>query len=171
MAIKRRRESDLRRYHDEVFPKVCGCNPGCAMKHSELVFKGWTWKPGGGYNRYATSDVLRQTITGTGTEVNSRQTLRAAFWTHMLFDSLGVRSAADLALLSPWMFIKGGMARDIDSSLQHWGGSFRDKHEVSLTTIVHLDAYYDFNTPINAAKLIKCLRDGQGGLLGITKEL
>ena len=73
-------------------------------------------------------------ITGTSTEVNSRQTLRAAFWTHMLFDSLGVRSAADLALLSPWMFIKGGMARDIDSSLQHLMSSFGDKSEISLTT-------------------------------------
>ena len=140
------------------------------MKHSELAFKGWTWKPESGYS-YTTSDVLRKTITGTGTEVNSRQTLRAAFWTHMLFDSLGVRSAADLALLSPWMFIKGGMARDIDSSLQHLMSSFGDKSEISLTTIVHLDAYYDFNTPINAAKLIKCLRHGEGGLLGITKEL
>ena len=96
-----------------------------------------------------------------------RQTLRAAFWLHLLHDSVGVRMAGDLELLEPWMLLKGSAYRDADSVVQHvmssarsWfksGGAGSNDVGVELLSQKHLDAYYDFNSPLNVAKLLRCL--------------
>ena len=44
--IQRRKEAELRDFHNEVFPRVCLCNSGCEMAASELVLQGWRWEAG-----------------------------------------------------------------------------------------------------------------------------
>ena len=88
-GIREGRATALRRFHDEVYPRVCACNAGCNESSSELVFKGWKWEAG--WHSYAAGALIDANV--------HRQTLRAAFWMHILYDSVGVRVAADLGML------------------------------------------------------------------------
>ena len=81
---------------------------------------------------------------------------------HILFDSVGVRNEADLELIEPWMLLKSNAYRDVDSTIQHFTKNlFTDKASASekLLEEKHLDAYYDFNTPLNTRKLLTCLQE------------
>lgn len=70
-----------------------------------------------GYHSFRTSDLI---------ENAHRDELRAAFWMHLLFDSVGVRTGQDLDLLEPWMLLKGTVYRDADSVLQVITASFSE---------------------------------------------
>ena len=150
--IERRKEAELRVFHSEVFPRVCLCNAGCEIGASELLFRGWSWQAG--YYRYNAGLLINANV--------KRNTLRAAFWMHILFDSVGVRNEADLELIEPWMLLKSNAYRDVDSTIQHFTKNlFTDKASASEKILEekHLDAYYDFNTPLNTRKLLTCLQE------------
>ena len=64
------------------------------------------------------------------------------------------------------MFLKAGVYRDADSTIQHVAESVGAWFQNSpngpdprreILKLKHLDAYYDFNAPLNTAKLLKCL--------------
>ena len=155
----------LQRYHDQVYPLVCGCFTGCEQEASGLVAGGWRWieEEQGVSHAYEATPLVEADV--------HRDTLRAAFWLELL-DSAGVRTAEDLALLESWMVLKSSsdaaaavIARMADRAADIESGvSAREMPAAEMHFRQHQDVYSTFNTPINIAKLLRCLAGSGGGL-------
>jgi len=78
-----------------------------SLASSDEIEKGFRREPG--YHSFQTSNLI---------ENAHRDVLRVAFWMHLLYDSVGVRTVQDLDILEPWMLLKGIVYRDADSVMQ-----------------------------------------------------
>ena len=154
----------LRQFHDEVYPVVCGCFTGCEQEDSDLVAAGWRWteEEQGVSHRYEAAPLVRAEV--------HRDTLRAAFWLELL-ESAGVRTAEDLALVEPWMVLKSSSDAAAEVIMRmaeraariESGVSERARPAAEMYFRQHQDVYNTFTTPINTAKLLRCLAGSGGG--------
>ncbi len=120
---------------------------------------------------YFEADMAKVHIKPYWTKLMRRDTFWAIFWTRHLYNFIGVRTASDLTLLEVSMFVSFRMeAFDMLKNMLGYFELHKEKNK-NIADLVWALKLEDINiaTPIEAAKLIRCLHDGGTGRMS-TKE-